>query len=117
VIQFAGLASQIHEAQSFPDLAVLHRLWLVETVSFHAENSCENLERETGIEPATPGLGSRCSTIELLPPGTTAEKIILWRCLSGPPAVQKSFYKNGKNFLLRYRFLKIYAVNNNVDKR
>ena len=26
----------------------------------------EILERETGIEPATPGLGSRCSTIELL---------------------------------------------------
>ncbi len=25
------------------------------------------MERETGIEPATPGLGSRCSTIELLP--------------------------------------------------
>ncbi len=24
------------------------------------------MERETGIEPATPGLGSRCSTIELL---------------------------------------------------
>lgn len=23
-------------------------------------------KRETGIEPATPGLGSRCSTIELL---------------------------------------------------
>jgi hypothetical protein len=29
--------------------------------------SGENLERETGIEPATTGLGSRCSTIELLP--------------------------------------------------
>jgi hypothetical protein len=27
----------------------------------------ENLERETGIEPATNGLGSRYSTIELLP--------------------------------------------------
>jgi hypothetical protein len=27
-----------------------------------------NLERETGIEPATNGLGSRYSTIELLPP-------------------------------------------------
>jgi hypothetical protein len=26
------------------------------------------LERETGIEPATNGLGSRYSTIELLPP-------------------------------------------------
>jgi hypothetical protein len=25
------------------------------------------MERETGIEPATTGLGSRCSTIELLP--------------------------------------------------
>jgi hypothetical protein len=28
---------------------------------------CESLERETGIEPATNGLGSRYSTIELLP--------------------------------------------------
>jgi hypothetical protein len=28
----------------------------------------EILERETGIEPATNGLGSRYSTIELLPP-------------------------------------------------
>jgi hypothetical protein len=28
----------------------------------------ENVERETGIEPATNGLGSRYSTIELLPP-------------------------------------------------
>ena len=28
------------------------------------------LERETGIEPATNGLGSRYSTIELLPPGS-----------------------------------------------
>jgi hypothetical protein len=27
-----------------------------------------SLERETGIEPATNGLGSRYSTIELLPP-------------------------------------------------
>jgi hypothetical protein len=27
----------------------------------------EKLERETGIEPATNGLGSRYSTIELLP--------------------------------------------------
>jgi hypothetical protein len=30
--------------------------------------SFERMERETGIEPATTGLGSRCSTIELLPP-------------------------------------------------
>ena len=29
--------------------------------------SGEKLERETGIEPATNGLGSRYSTIELLP--------------------------------------------------
>jgi hypothetical protein len=29
------------------------------------------LERETGIEPATNGLGSRYSTIELLPPAIT----------------------------------------------
>jgi hypothetical protein len=31
------------------------------------EMSREKLERETGIEPATNGLGSRYSTIELLP--------------------------------------------------
>ena len=31
------------------------------------EISREKLERETGIEPATNGLGSRYSTIELLP--------------------------------------------------
>jgi hypothetical protein len=30
-------------------------------------NAVANLERETGIEPATNGLGSRYSTIELLP--------------------------------------------------
>jgi hypothetical protein len=30
----------------------------------------EDLERETGIEPATNGLGSRYSTIELLPLGS-----------------------------------------------
>jgi hypothetical protein len=30
-----------------------------------------NLERETGIEPATNGLGSRYSTIELLPLAAT----------------------------------------------
>jgi hypothetical protein len=29
--------------------------------------ACTDLERETGIEPATNGLGSRYSTIELLP--------------------------------------------------
>jgi hypothetical protein len=29
------------------------------------------MERETGIEPATNGLGSRYSTIELLPPAIT----------------------------------------------
>ena len=34
----------------------------------------EGLERETGIEPATNGLGSRYSTIELLP---LSSKIIL----------------------------------------
>jgi hypothetical protein len=31
----------------------------------------ETVERETGIEPATNGLGSRYSTIELLPPAAT----------------------------------------------
>ena len=35
-----------------------------------AEPDRLRLERETGIEPATNGLGSRYSTIELLPLGT-----------------------------------------------
>ena len=37
------------------------------------------MERETGIEPATNGLGSRDSTTELLPPviGITAEIVAL----------------------------------------
>jgi hypothetical protein len=35
------------------------------------EVSSNILERETGIEPATNGLGSRYSTIELLPPMVT----------------------------------------------
>ena len=39
--------------------------------------SKEILERETGIEPATPGLGSRCSTIELLP--------LCWQSISQSP--------------------------------
>jgi hypothetical protein len=33
---------------------------------WYVEMSRETLERETGIEPATNGLGSRYSTIELL---------------------------------------------------
>jgi hypothetical protein len=43
----------------------------------------ENLERETGIEPATTGLGSRCSTIELLPPRTAGQTIILRHAFQG----------------------------------
>jgi hypothetical protein len=44
------------------------------------------LERETGIEPATTGLGSRCSTIELLPRSRiTDETIIPRHCLWRPP--------------------------------
>ena len=35
------------------------------------------MERETGIEPATTGLGSRCSTIELLP--------LCWQSISQSP--------------------------------
>jgi hypothetical protein len=35
------------------------------------EDSCKFVERETGIEPATNGLGSRYSTIELLPLAAT----------------------------------------------
>jgi hypothetical protein len=36
-----------------------------------SRKSRRKLERETGIEPATNGLGSRYSTIELLPPAIT----------------------------------------------
>ena len=39
--------------------------------------SLEIVERETGIEPATTGLGSRCSTIELLP--------LCWQSISQSP--------------------------------
>jgi hypothetical protein len=49
-------------------------------VSSEPEILAENLERETGIEPATSGLGSRCSTIELLPPRTASQKIIPRHC-------------------------------------
>jgi hypothetical protein len=47
------------------------------------ENILEIVERETGIEPATTGLGSRCSTIELLP--------LCWQSISqSPPAPPQS---------------------------
>jgi hypothetical protein len=39
-----------------------------------------SLERETGLEPATLCLGSRCSTTELLPP--------LWRMPPVPQSYQ-----------------------------
>jgi hypothetical protein len=35
----------------------------------------KNLERETGIEPATNGLGSRDSTTELLPLGVGEQSV------------------------------------------
>jgi hypothetical protein len=41
------------------------------------KNILEIVERETGIEPATTGLGSRCSTIELLP--------LCWQSISQSP--------------------------------
>jgi hypothetical protein len=43
----------------------MSRLGRLRNNSLSPEHS---LERETGIEPATNGLGSRYSTIELLPP-------------------------------------------------
>ena len=47
---------------------------------FFREKTLEIVERETGIEPATTGLGSRCSTIELLP--------LCWQSISqSPPAL------------------------------
>jgi hypothetical protein len=39
----------------------------VKAALVQVEMSREKMERETGIEPATNGLGSRYSTIELLP--------------------------------------------------
>ena len=46
------------------------------------------LERETGIEPATNGLGSRDSTTELLPPvlAVTAEIVTLCAALLNLPS-------------------------------
>ena len=55
---FCGQYGQYEIPRANPEKAVL-----VVTV----EMSREKLERETGIEPATNGLGSRYSTIELLP--------------------------------------------------
>jgi hypothetical protein len=49
--------------------------------------SREKLERETGIEPATNGLGSRYSTIELLPL-CSAEYIA--KLLSPRPVAEKA---------------------------
>lgn len=34
---------------------------------YYNGSACVFLEREKGFEPSTPGLGSRCSTTELLP--------------------------------------------------
>ena len=43
-------------------------LGLLDSTDSKASDAERNfVERETGIEPATTGLGSRCSTIELLP--------------------------------------------------
>ena len=48
-----------------------------------------DLERETGIEPATNGLGSRDSTTELLPPviGITAEIVTLYAIFKNLPSI------------------------------
>jgi hypothetical protein len=40
-------------------------------VASNSSDACKSVERETGIEPATNGLGSRYSTIELLPLAAT----------------------------------------------
>ena len=46
--------------------ATTRRRWAIKL----ANRQKSYLERETGIEPATLCLGSRCSTTELLPLGT-----------------------------------------------
>jgi hypothetical protein len=48
-----------------------------------------NLERETGIEPATNGLGSRYSTIELLPLQTELYLAESTQSSLAPPCLQK----------------------------
>ena len=69
------IARTIARHASFEQVFTL--LWTVWTVChfvcsslrkswWYVEMSRERLERETGIEPATNGLGSRYSTIELL---------------------------------------------------
>jgi hypothetical protein len=57
-------------------------------------NSLLNLERETGIEPATNGLGSRYSTIELLPLQTElylaefTRRSLAWLCCRSRPPLE-----------------------------
>jgi hypothetical protein len=67
-IDFSSLTfpPSVHIAPTFTFLVHLSAdLWTVWTVSPTTEKIF--MERETGIEPATNGLGSRYSTIELLP--------------------------------------------------
>ena len=55
-------------SQQMPTVVQLRKFWvekMKQTKGF--EQMKVLLERETGIEPATNGLGSRYSTIELLP--------------------------------------------------
>jgi hypothetical protein len=71
---FHVFASSTCFAWIAPLLPKFHGIWTAWTASLFALSRCGMeglgrviLERETGIEPATNGLGSRYSTIELLP--------------------------------------------------
>ncbi len=64
-------------------------LWDAFYLDWRSWKDYEGMERETGIEPATNGLGSRDSTTELLPPGSlnavpraSTEQIAGYQCLS-----------------------------------
>lgn len=61
------------------------------------------MERETGIEPATNGLGSRDSTTELLPPviGITAEIVTLCGIVKNLPTFGLNTWVNA-----RFHFIK-----------
>jgi hypothetical protein len=67
-----GYATVGIEIRAYPTLRKKREGWgtlgFVAFCEMWGTGAAQILERETGIEPATNGLGSRYSTIELLPP-------------------------------------------------
>ena len=55
-----------------PDFRCLNRdqNWTMRDLRKGERKPLKKLERETGFEPATDGLGSRCATTALLPPAS-----------------------------------------------